>query len=47
MVRKGKNLKKIQEIYNWSDIVEAYERLMVKAAQAKSGGMASLCRQIV
>jgi glycosyltransferase involved in cell wall biosynthesis len=34
--RKEKNLRKIYEVYNWSNIISAYENLMVEAIHAKA-----------
>jgi len=33
---KEKNLNKIREIYNWENVVAAYERLMIKAVQKRA-----------
>jgi glycosyltransferase involved in cell wall biosynthesis len=46
-VRKQKNLKKINEVYNWEKIVNAYETLMVNAIHTRARQLApSAIRQI-
>lgn len=39
--RKQNNLKKIEEIYNWEKVIDAYEALMVEAIRTKAGQLVS------